>query len=272
MRIPLPRRAARQYGSSGQTGIPLARVVEPKTEEQITGIRKSGRLASQTLDMLTERIEPGITTGQIDDWVREFTIEHGAIPATLGYKGFPKSCCTSINEVVCHGIPGSLQLRDGDIINVDVTPILDGYYGDVSRMYFVGDASAEARRLVSVTRECLYLGIQQVRPHARVGDIGAVIQEHAERQGFSVVRNLCGHGTGIEFHDNLVIPHYGRRGTGVILYPNMVFTIEPMINAGSFPTRTLEDGWTIVTLDGSLSAQWEHTVRVTETGVEILTN
>jgi methionyl aminopeptidase len=243
-----------------------------KTEEQVEGIRKSGQLARRILDMLEERIKAGITTNQIDQWVYEYTIQHGAYPATLDVKGFHKSCCTSVNHVVCHGIPdGRTVLKDGDILNVDVTCILNGYYGDTSRMYIIGEASPEALKLIRVTKECLYLGIKEVKPFNTIGDIGYVIQRYAESHGFSVVRELCGHGTGLAFWEEPQVPHYGRRKRGVVLMPNMVFTIEPMINAGRRECKTLSDGWTVVTADGSLSAQWEHTVRVTETGVDILT-
>ncbi len=251
---------------------PAARGVIIKTEEQIEGIRRSSQLTRRILDMLTERVVPGITTGDIDRWVYEMTMENGAVPAPLNYRGFPRSVCTSVNEVVCHGIPSPHHvLREGDIINVDVTCILDGYYGDASRMYLVGEVSEEARRLVEITRQCLYVGIEQVRPGNHVGDIGYAIQQYAEAHGYSVVRAFVGHGTGIRFHEPPNIPHVGQPGTGIELIPNMVFTIEPMINVGDYRVRTLDDGWTAVTVDGSLSAQWEHTVRVTEDGVEILT-
>jgi methionyl aminopeptidase len=242
-----------------------------KTEEQIAGIRKSCQLTRQVLDLLTDRIEPGITTGDIDRWVHAYAVEHGATPATLGYRGYPKSVCTTLNEQVCHGIPGDRVLLDGDILNVDVTYILDGYYGDASRMYLLGDVSPDARRLVRVTRECLDLAIEQVRPGATLGDIGHAIQTHAEGHGYSVVRAFVGHGTGVEFHEPPDVFHFGTPGTGTVLVPNMVFTIEPMINAGDYPVRVLADNWTAVTQDGSLSAQWEHTVRVTSEGVEVLT-
>lgn len=243
-----------------------------KTEEQIAGIRASCRLTCEILDMLEGRIVPGLTTEEIDRWVYDYTIAHGGKPAPLGYRGYPKSVCTSLNEVICHGIPDPKRvLREGDILNVDVTTILDGYYGDASRMFLIGEVAEEARRLVEVTRECLYLGIAQVRPGNRVGDIGHAIQQHAEAHGYSVVRDFVGHGIGLEFHEPLQIPHFGEPGTGPLLSPNMVFTIEPMINAGGYALRILDDGWTAVTADGSLSAQWEHTVRVTEDGVEVLT-
>jgi methionyl aminopeptidase len=243
-----------------------------KTEEQIDGIRKSSRLTREILDMLDTRIVAGITTDQIDRWVHEYTLDHGATPAPLHYRGtYPKSTCTSLNDVICHGIPGPTVIREGDILNVDVTTILDGYYGDSSRMWLIGEVSEEARRLVEVTRECMNLGIAQVKPGNRVGDIGHAIQQHAEGHGYSVVRRFVGHGTGVRFHEPPDIFHFGQPGTGITLLPNMVFTIEPMINAGHHEIRVLDDGWTAVTADGSLSAQWEHTVLVTRGGVEILT-
>ena len=242
-----------------------------KTEEQIEGIRKSSRLTSDVLDMLEERIAPGITTGDINRWVHEHTLASGATPAPLNYRGFPKSVCTSLNEVICHGIPGDRVLRVGDILNVDVTTILDGYYGDSSRMFLIGKVSAQARRLVQVTRECLALGIAQIGPGKALGDIGHAIQQHAESHGYSVVRHYVGHGTGVHFHEPPDVPHYGQPDTGLILVPGMVFTIEPMINQGGHQLKVLPDGWTSVTADGLLSAQWEHTVHVTQTGVEVLT-
>ena len=242
-----------------------------KSEEQIDGVRQAGQLTRAILDMLEPRIVPGITTQQIDDWVHEYTLDHGAIPATLNYRGYPKSCCTSLNEVICHGIPGDRVLRDGDILNVDITSLLDGYFGDASRMWLLGEVSDEARQLVEVTRECMERGIAQVQPDHRLGDIGHAIQEHAEAHGYSVVRRFVGHGIGVRFHEPPDVFHYGRAGTGVRLVPHMVFTIEPMINAGGPELRVLDDGWTAITADGSLSAQWEHTVCVTEAGVEILT-
>lgn len=242
-----------------------------KSPEQIAGIREAGRLAWRTLEMLEARVQPGVTTGQIDTWVHEFTLDHGAVPAPLNYKGFPKSVCTSVNEVVCHGIPGERVLGEGDIVNIDVTPILKGYYGDSSRMYAVGEISQEAGRLVQVTRECMERGIAQVRPGGFVGDIGHAIQTHAEGHGYSVVRDFVGHGTGVRFHEDPQIPHYGRPGLGPPLLPAMVFTIEPMINAGDWRVRILDDNWTAITVDGSLSAQWEHTVLVTQVGAEVLT-
>jgi methionyl aminopeptidase len=242
-----------------------------KTEEQIEGIRKSCKLTHEILDMVSEKIKVGVTTNEINTWVHEYTVEHNAYPAPLGYGGFPKSVCTSINDVICHGIPDDTVLKDGDIVNVDVTCILDGYYGDANRMYIIGEASKEAIDLVRVSKECLELGIEQVKPYNTLGDIGHAIQEHAESLGYSVVYDYGGHGIGLEFHEEPFVPHIGRKGEGTILLPNMTFTIEPMINIGSPEADVLEDDWTAVTIDGSLSAQWEHTIRVTETGYEILT-
>ena len=242
-----------------------------KTEEQIEGIRRSSRLTRDILDMLEGRIVAGITTEDINRWVHEYTLAHGATPAPLNYRGFPKSVCTTLNNQVCHGIPDGTVLKDGDILNVDVTSILNGYYGDASRMFLIGEVSEEARRLVQVTRECLYLGIEQVKPGHTLGDIGHVIQQHAERYGYSVVRDYIGHGTGLQFHEPPEVRHFGKPGTGELLVPNMVFTIEPMINAGDYQVKVLKDGWAVVTADGSLSAQWEHTVCVTEDGVDVLT-
>ena len=250
-----------------------------KTEEQIEGIRKSSQLTKKLLDMVEERIAEGITTNEINQWVHSETIAEGAIPAPLNYgqgKGsrrlpFPKSICTSPNNVICHGIPNNQALCNGDILNVDITCILDGYYGDASRMFIIGDVPEETKKLVKVTRECLELGIEQVCPSKRLGDIGHAIQNHAEKNGFSVVRDFAGHGVGIEFHEAPQILHYGQPGRGEILRENMVFTIEPMINIGSYECRILGDGWTAVTADGSLSAQWEHTLLVTNSGAEILT-
>lgn len=242
-----------------------------KTEEQIAGIRRSSQLTCQVLDMLEDRIAAGVTTDEIDRWVHAYTLDHGATPAPLNYRGYPKSTCTSLNEQICHGIPDGTVLRDGDILNVDVTSILDGYYGDSSRMFLIGEVSDEALKLVEVTRECMYLGIEQVKPGARLGDVGHAIQQHAEAHGYSVVRKFVGHGTGVRFHEPPDVYHFGQPNTGVLIRPNMVFTVEPMINAGRYAVRVLDNGWTAVTVDGSLSAQWEHTVRVTEDGVEILT-
>ena len=263
----LTRSRAKRKVTAGQR-----REIIIKTDKQIEGIRKSSQLTSRILDSLNGRIGPGITTQDIDDWVYEMTLANDAIPADLNYRGYPKSVCTSINEVICHGIPSSERvLKNGDILNVDVTSILDGYYGDSSRMFLIGEVSDEARKLVEVTLECMNLGIEQVKPGNKVGDIGYAIQQHAEAHHYSVVRAFVGHGTGINFHEPPDIPHYGIPGTGATLAENMVFTIEPMINIGTFHVHVLEDGWTTITQDRSLSAQWEHTVRVTAAGVEILT-
>lgn len=254
-----------------QAGYPVPGRNLIRTEAEIDGIRKAGHLSSEILDMVGEKIGSGVTTAEINKWVHEYTVSHGAIPASLDYYGFPASVCTSINEVVCHGIPEDRKLIDGDIINVDVTSILDGFYGDTSRMYIIGAASEEARKLVQVTKECLYIGIEQVKPFNRVGDIAYAIEQHAKKHGFSVVQDFGGHGIGLKFHEDPFIPHYGNKDEGMLLVPNMVFTIEPMLNVGRYQCKVLADEWTAVTVDGSLSAQWEHTVRVTEDGAEILT-
>jgi methionyl aminopeptidase len=261
---------AQQYSNPRRPA--KSREVIIKTPAQIEGIRKSGHLTRDILDALTERIAPGITTEQINSWVHEMTLAAGATPAPLNYRGYPKSVCTSINEVICHGIPSPDRvLQEGDILNIDVTSILDGYYGDSSRMFLIGNVSQEARKLVEVTRECMELGIAQVRPGNRLGDIGYAIQRHAEGHGYSVVRAFVGHGTGIHFHEAPDVLHYGVPGTGVQLLPGMTFTIEPMINVGDYRVKVLDDQWTAITVDRSLSAQWEHTVLMTEDGVEILT-
>lgn len=242
-----------------------------KTGEEIAGIRRAGQLTKSLLDGLDDVVRPGVTTGEIDLWVHERMVAAGGRPATLGYKGYTKSTCTSINEVVCHGIPGERVLVEGDIVNVDVTSILDGFFGDASRMYRVGRVSEEAARLVDVTRQALELGIAQVRPGGRLGDVGAAIERHARAHGFSVVKNFGGHGIGRVFHEEPFVPHFGKAGTGVPLVPGMVFTIEPMLNQGTWKVRVLDDGWTAVTGDGKLSAQWEHTVAVVDDGVDVLT-
>ncbi|MEJ0096615.1 MAG: type I methionyl aminopeptidase [Methylocella sp.] len=240
-------------------------------EEAFAGMRKAGRLAAEALDLLTEYVQPGATTEALDALVFDFSIAHGAYPAPLDYRGYRKSICTSINHVVCHGIPDRKPLKDGDIVNIDVTVILDGWHGDSSRMYLVGEVSRRAQRLVEVTYESLMRGIAVVRPGATTGDIGAAIQEFAEGERCSVVRDFCGHGLGRLFHDEPNILHYGRRGEGVALKPGMFFTIEPMINLGRPQVKVLSDGWTAVTRDRSLSAQFEHSIGVTETGCEIFT-
>jgi methionyl aminopeptidase len=248
-----------------------------KTPEEVGQMRVAGRLAAEVLDFVSSRVKPGITTGELDRLCHDLIVEEQkAIPAPLnyappGYKPFPKSICTSVNHQVCHGIPGDRVLKTGDILNVDVTVIKDGYHGDSSRMFYVGQPSIQATRLCDTTYECMWLGIRKVRPGAFLGDIGAAIQQHAEEHGYSVVREFCGHGIGKKFHEEPQVLHYGRAGTGVRLQSGMTFTIEPMINAGKPAVRELADGWTIVTKDHSLSAQWEHTVLVTEEGYEVLT-
>ncbi|QDK33675.1 MULTISPECIES: type I methionyl aminopeptidase [Sphingomonadaceae] len=239
--------------------------------EGFEGMRKAGRLAAMILDEIAPMVQPGVTTAAIDDKVRELTLDGGAVPATLGYRGYAHSCCISINHVVCHGIPSEKTIKDGDIVNIDVTPLLDGWHGDTSRMYLAGDVSLKARRLVDVTYECLMIGIEQAKPGNRVGDIGAAIQAYAESFRYGVVREFCGHGLGRLFHDAPEVVHAGRPGTGPLLKPGMFMTIEPMINLGKPPVKLLSDGWTAVTRDKSLSAQFEHSIGITETGCEIFT-
>lgn len=235
------------------------------------GMRKAGRLAAEILDALAPLVVPGVRTDYLDDVVRQMTLDGGAVPATLGYRGYTHSCCISINHVVCHGIPSEKTLKEGDIVNIDVTPLLDGWHGDSSRMYLVGDVPLKARRLVDVTYECLMIGIEQAKPGARLGDIGAAIQAHAEKQRYGVVREFCGHGLGRLFHDAPEVIHAARAGTGPELRPGMFFTIEPMINLGKPAVKILDDGWTAVTRDRSLSAQFEHSIGITESGCEIFT-
>ena len=243
-----------------------------KTPEEIGKMRVAGRLASQVLLMIEPYVQPGVTTGELNDICHRYITEDlDAIPAPLNYRGFPKSVCTSVNHVVCHGIPGEKRLKKGDILNIDITVIKDGYHGDTSKMFFVGEPSVRARRLVEITYECMALGIRMVRPGIRLGDIGHAIQTHAEKARFSIVREYCGHGIGREFHEDPQILHYGRPGTGYELVPGMTFTIEPMVNAGKRYVKLLPDNWTVVTKDRSLSAQWEHTILVTENGFEVLT-
>jgi methionyl aminopeptidase len=239
--------------------------------EGFAAMRKAGRLAAETLDALVPLVQPGVTTGALDDFVRQFTLDHGAVPATMGYRGYAHSCCISINHVVCHGIPSDKALKDGDIVNIDVTPLVDGWHGDSSRMFLVGDVPLKAKRLVEVTYECLMIGIEQARPGAHLGDIGAAIQRHAERNRYGVVREFCGHGLGRLFHDAPEVVHAARAGTGPELRPGMFFTIEPMINLGKPGVKLLEDGWTAVTRDRSLSAQFEHSIGITEDGCEVFT-
>ena len=251
--------------------------VQFKSPEEIALMRIAGQLASEVLDFIGQHIRPGVTTEALDRLCHEYMLNvQGTIPAPLnyappGYKPFPKSICTSVNHQVCHGIPGDRVLKAGDVLNVDVTVIKDGYHGDTSRMFSVGEPSIAARRLCEITYECMWRGIAQVRPGATLGDIGAAIQAFAESQGYSVVREFCGHGIGRRFHEEPQVLHYGKAGTGLRLQPGMVFTVEPMINAGRKEIRELADGWTIVTKDHSLSAQWEHTVLVTADRYEIMT-
>ena len=250
---------------------PRSGVIKLHGPEGFAGMRAAGQLAASILDALVPHVVPGVTTGALDDIVRRLTIDAGGLPATLGYRGFTKSCCTSINHVVCHGIPGEKALKDGDIVNIDVTPILDGWHGDTSRMYLVGDVALKARKLVDVTYECLMLGLEQARPGNRLGDIAHAIQSHAEAQRYGVVRDFCGHGVGRIFHDSPEVIHAGHPGTGPELRPGMIFTVEPMINAGRADCKLLDDGWTAVTRDRSLSAQFEHSIGITDDGCEIFT-
>jgi methionyl aminopeptidase len=241
-------------------------------EEGFEGMRRAGRLAAETLDMITPHVQPGVSTDELDRLCAEFVADHGAVSAPLNYRGFPKSICTSVNHVVCHGIPSPDKiLKEGDIMNIDVTPIVDGWYGDSSRMYYVGEPKVKARRLVETTYECLMRGIKVVKPGATLGDIGHVIQSYAEGLKYSVVRDFCGHGVGRVFHQAPNVMHYGRPGQGLALQAGMIFTIEPMINTGRHDTKILADNWTAVTKDKSLSAQFEHTIGVTKDGCEIFT-
>jgi len=244
-----------------------------KTPEQIEGIRMSGIINTGVLDLVAKEIRAGMSTLEIDKLVYEYTHDHGGIPACLGYEGFPKSCCTSVNEVVCHGIPSEYEiLEEGDIINVDCTTILNGYYADASRMFIIGETSPEKKKLVDVAKECLEIGMAAAKPFGFVGDIGNAVEKHAKKNGFSVVRDLCGHGVGVEFHEEPDVEHFGKKGTGMLLVPGMTFTIEPMINMGTHEVFVdEEDDWTVVTEDELPSAQWEHTFVMTENGLEILT-
>lgn len=245
-----------------------------KTPEQIEGIRRSGAVNTGVLDLVEQEIHAGMTTADIDKLVYDYTVSHGAIPAPLNYEGFPKSVCTSVNEVVCHGIPSEFEvLQEGDIINVDVSTILDGYYSDASRMFIIGQTTPKKEKLVRVTKECLEIGAQAARPWGFLGEVGKAIEHHAKRNGFSVVRDLCGHGVGLEFHEDPEVNHYNTHERGMLLVPGMVFTIEPMINMGTWRVFIdEEDGWTVVTEDELPSAQWEHTFLVTEEGLEVLTH
>ncbi len=246
--------------------------VSIKTPDEIEKMRVAGRLASEVLDMIEAHVKPGVTTEELNTICHEYIVnEQQAIPAPLNYRGFPKSICTSVNHVICHGIPGAKKLKKGDIINIDVTVIKDGYHGDNSRMYYVGKPNVLAKRLCETAKEAMLIGIDMVKPGVRLGDIGHAIQAHTEASNFSVVREYCGHGIGRVFHEEPQVLHYGRPDTGMALKEGMTFTIEPMINAGKKETRLLADNWTVVTRDHSLSAQWEHTVLVTSDGYEILT-
>ena len=247
--------------------------VSQKTPEQIVKMRTAGQMAAEVLDMIGEYVVAGVSTEELDRICHDHIVnKQKAIPACLNYRGFPKSICTSVNHVICHGIPSDKKiLKNGDIINIDVTVIYDGWYGDTSKMYTVGKAAPHAERLIKVTQECLYKGIELVKPGCRLGDIGHVIQQHAEKNYYSVVREYCGHGIGDTFHEEPQVLHYGKAGTGIELKEGMTFTIEPMINAGKHHTKLLKDGWTVETKDKRLSAQWEHTLAVTATGVDVLT-
>ena len=244
-----------------------------KTAEEIAKMRIAGAMAAEVLEMIGDYVKPGVSTGDLDQRCHDYiTQEQKAIPACLGYRNFPKSICTSVNHVICHGIPSEKKkLKNGDIINIDVTVIYEGYHGDTSKMYFVGKPSAHAERLVQISQECLYKGIELVKPGVQLGDIGHIIQQHAEANHYSVVREYCGHGIGLNFHEQPQVLHYGKPGTGLALKEGMCFTIEPMVNAGKPDTKLKADGWTVETRDGRLSAQWEHTMVVTPTGVEVLT-
>jgi methionyl aminopeptidase len=243
-----------------------------KSADEIDKMRVAGRLAAEVLDMIEPHVVPGVSTDELDRLCHEYMVEvQKVIPAPLNYRGFPKSICTSVNHQVCHGIPSVKKLKNGDIVNVDITVIHEGYHGDTSKMFFVGEAQIKAKRLVKTTQECLYRGIAQVRPGAQLGDIGHAIQKHAESNGYSVVQEFCGHGIGKGFHEDPQVLHYGKPGTGVTLSAGMIFTIEPMINLGKRYVKILPDGWTAVTKDHSLSAQFEHTILVTPDGYEILT-
>jgi methionine aminopeptidase, type I len=243
-----------------------------KTPEEQEKMRVAGRLAAEVLDMIAPHVQPGVTTDQLDRLCHDHIVNvQQAIPAPLNYHGFPKSICTSINHQVCHGIPNDRELKDGDIVNLDITVIKDGYHGDTSMMFLVGKPAIKAERLVRIAHECLLVGIRMVRPGVRLGDIGHAIQHHAEASGYSIVREYCGHGIGKEFHEDPQVLHYGNPGIGLELTPGMTFTIEPMVNAGKRQIKLLPDGWTVVTKDRSLSAQWEHTILVTDSAYEVLT-
>lgn len=243
-----------------------------KNPQEQENMRVAGRLAAEVLEMIGEHVQPGVTTEELDRICHDYIVDkQQAIPACLNYRGFPKSICTSANHVVCHGIPGPKKLRKGDIVNIDVTVIKDGFHGDTSKMFHVGETSVLAKRICQTARDAMWMGIESVKPGVRLGDIGATIQQYTENKGFSVVREYCGHGIGREFHEDPQVLHYGKPGTGMKLEPGMTFTIEPMINAGRKEVKLLPDGWTVVTKDHKLSAQWEHTILVTDTDFEVLT-
>ena len=243
-----------------------------KNPEEIEKMRVAGRLAAEVLEMIGPHVQAGITTTELDRICHDYIVDvQQAVPAPLNYHGFPSSICTSVNHVVCHGIPSEKRLKNGDILNIDITVIKDGFHGDTSKMFFIGEPSIQAQRLVKVTYDCMHLGIEMVRPGIHLGDIGHAIQQHAEAHGYSVVREYCGHGIGRAFHEEPQVLHYGTAGTGMILEPGLTFTIEPMINVGKRHVKLMKDGWTVVTKDRALSAQWEHTVLVTEKGFEVLT-
>ena len=247
------------------------RIIPIHGAEEFEAMRKAGRLAAETLDFITPHVVPGVATGELDRLIHDYTLEAGAVPAPLDYRGFPKSICTSINHVVCHGIPGDKKLIEGDIVNIDVTSILGGWHGDTSRMFYIGKVGVKARRLVEATFEAMWRGIEAIRPGATTGDIGPAIQSFAESRRYSVVRDFCGHGLGRIFHEPPNIMHFGRPGEGIVLREGMFFTVEPMINAGRYEVKVLGDGWTAVTKDRSLSAQFEHSIGVTADGCEIFT-
>ena len=276
MRLGIPPTTRERFAHRASGGLPRhghpASSITPKSPEDIEKMRIAGRLAAQVLDLASAHIRPGITTAELDALCHDHivNVQH-ATPAPLNYHGFPKSICTSVNHQVCHGIPGEKRLKNGDIVNVDITVIKDGYHGDTSRMFFVGEPSIAARRLCRVAREAMWIGIEMVRPGIHLGDIGHAIQRHAEQHGYSMVREYCGHGIGRNFHEDPQVLHYGTPGTREVLDEGWTFTIEPMVNAGRRHVKLLKDGWTVVTKDRSLSAQWEHTVAVTESGVEVLT-
>ena len=246
--------------------------VSIKTPEQIEKMRIAGRLAAEVLEMIEPHVQVGITTNELDKICHDYIVnEQDAIPAPLDYHGFPKSICTSVNQVICHGIPNDKRLKNGDMINIDITVIKDGWHGDTSKMFYAGEPSIQGKRVAKISYECMAKGIALVKPGAHLGDIGAVIQQHAESNNYSVVQEYCGHGIGEKFHEDPQVLHYGKAGTGIVLEAGMIFTIEPMINVGKRNVKLMKDGWTVVSKDRSLSAQWEHTILVTETGHEILT-